>query len=182
MWGIPCMQVILSLWNRHEKIDFQIFDPSSNTRLPFATLWMCPCALILISTAVDGVIYVQQTDRRTVDHRFNSNTSKHVFLIIRWFCRGGSEIKHKRQKALFMLWHHGIRSPSNTPGCDDQISCHFCNGHNFVCFSSRSVIVNWTTCYCNFSLMMGISYRCAPVCGNVDCKNNHGWGFPRISP
>ena len=28
---------------------------------------------------------------------------------------------------------------------------------------------------------MGISYRCvmksAPVCGNVDCKNNHGWGF-----
>ena len=32
------------------------------------------------------------------------------------------------------------------------------------------------------SLMMGISYRCAPVCGNVDCNNNHGWGFPRISP
>ena len=33
--------------------------------------------------------------------------------------------------------------------------------------------------------MMGISYRCAmksaPVCGNVDCKNNHGWGFS-ISP
>ena len=60
-------------------------------------------------------------------------------------------------------------------------SC-FCNRRNFVCFSSHSVIVNWTTCYCNFSLMMGISYRCAPVCGNVDCKNNHGWGFPRISP
>ena len=25
---------------------------------------------------------------------------------------------------------------------------------------------------------MGISNRCAPACGNVDCKNNHGWGFP----
>ena len=20
------------------------------------------------------------------------------------------------------------------------------------------------------------------VCGNVDCKNNHGWDFPKISP
>ena len=41
-----------------------------------------------------------------------------------------------------------------------------CNGCNFVCFSSRSVIDKTN------SLMMGISYRCAPVCGNVDCNNN----------
>ena len=25
-----------------------------------------------------------------------------------------------------------------------------CNERNFVYFSSRSVIVNWTACYCNF--------------------------------
>ena len=44
-----------------------------------------------------------------------------------------------------------------------QLLWGWCNGRNFVCFSSRSVIVNWTTCYCNFSFMMGISSRCAPV-------------------
>ena len=43
----------------------------------------------------------------------------------------------------FSVWDTGPRG-----GCP-------CNGYNFVFFSFRSVIVNWATCYCNFSLVYG---------------------------
>ena len=78
------MQV--SLKSKLKIFVFQIFDPSSNTRLPVATpvnVSVGPETDLIISTAVDEVIYDRQTDRRTLDHRFNSNTSKYMFLIIR---------------------------------------------------------------------------------------------------
>ena len=45
-----------------------------------------------------------------------------------------------------------------------------CNRRNFVYFSFRGIIMNPATCYCNFSLMRGISNRCAmtsAVFGNI---------------